>query len=630
MREPSLATCIGLFTSLDREVTHGNRSGTPCVNFLMQIFRLSGLLFFFSLCSSLLSAQTITPAPALDNAHISPKLYFPAASSELATRKTLEADVAEKIKALPKASVTDLAKNLDGADELSIALQRHLAYIKILALENIEDHTFREAGDQIAAAQAELDAAITQRLRQVAPADIPSLGKYAYLAQQLQSDASHVFSPDAQVYRGAVTTPLEASLSDTYDRLIDSLGKSSKDISSLDVTKRRTALAMRNASYDQAAPATATLLGSLVELENRDAIAQGYSNAADRKYQSLGLNSALVDNMLAAVQSQAAAYRHYEQVREEHTAKGLGVATALADEQDMVVAPANQISLAQARDMVLAALQPLGPDYTRRFAALLDPANGRLDLVGGTHRADTGTSISAYDAPTGLYYEGYRGSLRDVSKIAHEGGHAIHRELMNSNSIPVYQREGPHYLFESFAIFNELLLLDQATKSATTPAAREYALERLLSKIALELYVSAEETTFEKNLYTQAAGAAMLNREKVDAIFQASLQPYEFWPMSDVGVSRNWMRKSLVFEDPLYLVNYLYASVIAVALFDKAHTDPAFAEKYAALLRRGFDADPQVLLATLDIHLDDPHLVEAAAKLFEEKTNELQVLYAGK
>ena len=122
----------------------------------------------------------------------------------------------------------------------------------------------------------------------------------------------------------------------------------------------------------------------------------------------------------------------------------------------------------------------------------------------------------------------------------------------------------------------------------------------------------------------------MLDREKVDAIFQSSLQPYEFWPMTDVGVSRNWMRKSLVFEDPLYLVNYLYASVIAVALFDKAHADPAFAEKYEALLRRGFDADPQVLLATLDIHLDDPHLVEAAAKLFEEKTNELQVLYAGR
>ncbi|WP_089408884.1 hypothetical protein [Granulicella rosea] len=159
---------------------------------------------------------------------------------------------------------------------------------------------------------------------------------------------------------------------------------------------------------------------------------------------------------------------------------------------------------------------------------------------------------------------------------------------------------------------------------------RQYALERLLSKIALELFESAEETSFEKNLYTQAAGHAMLDREKVDAIFQSTLRPYEFYPMADAGASRNWMRKSLVFEDPHYLVNHLYASVIAVALFDKAHSDPGFAEKYGALLRRGFDADPKVLLATMGIHLDDPHLVEGAAHLFEQKTNDLQVLYASR
>jgi hypothetical protein len=180
----------------------------------------------------------------------------------------------------------------------------------------------------------------------------------------------------------------------------------------------------------------------------------------------------------------------------------LGVSTALAEEQDIASAGANQISLAEAREMILASLKPLGPDYARRFGALLDPANGRLDLEGGNHRAETGTSISAYDVPTALYYQGYQGSLRDVSKIAHEGGHTIHRELMNSSGLPVYEREGPHYLFESYAIFNELLLLDQATRSATTPAAREYALERLLSKIAGAVCFGGGDFVRKEPLYT--------------------------------------------------------------------------------------------------------------------------------
>lgn len=368
----------------------------------MQIFRYGLALLVAARVGVGFAQNTV---PSLDAAHISPRLYFSSAAEELASRTTLEARVAEKIKQLPTAPVVELAHGLDGADDLFIALQRHLAYIKVQALENSDDQTLRAGGDQIAAAQTQLDAAVAERLRHVATAEVASLGHYAYLAQQIKGDASHGFSPDAESYRGAVTLPLEASLSDSYDRAIESLGKSGKALSSPDTATRRAALAARKVSYDQAAPVVATLLGTLIELENRDAIAQGYTNAPDRKYASLGLNSVLVDNMVASVQSQASVYRHYEQVRTEHTAKTLGVPVALSEEQDMASAGANQISLAEARAMILASLKPLGPDYTRRFAALLDPANGRLDLAGGGHRAETGTSISAYDAPTGLYYE---------------------------------------------------------------------------------------------------------------------------------------------------------------------------------------------------------------------------------
>ncbi|WP_142988338.1 hypothetical protein [Granulicella rosea] len=131
-------------------------------------------------------------APSLDDARISPTLYFPSAAAELSSRAPLQALVAEKIKQLPNASVAQLAHGLDGADELFIALQRHLAYIKVQALENIDDQALRAGGDQIAAAQAQLDTAMAQRLRLVPPAEITSLGRYAYLAQQLQGEVPTV------------------------------------------------------------------------------------------------------------------------------------------------------------------------------------------------------------------------------------------------------------------------------------------------------------------------------------------------------------------------------------------------------------------------------------------------------
>ncbi len=181
----------------------------------------------------------------------------------------------------------------------------------------------------------------------------------------------------------------------------------------------------------------------------------------------------------------------------------------------------------------------------------------------------------------------------------------------------------------SFALVQPILMPSPqlCNRAAKTPTEREYALERLLWKLSAELFMSAEETAFERSLYTEASGHPLLDRASIDAIYRKSIGPYEYWPISDVGNSREWMRKSLLFEDPLYLVNYLYAAVVAIALYDRSQTYPDFAAKYERLLRHGFEAPPQALLASMGIRLDDPALVKAASRLFQAKTEQLQSLY---
>ena len=52
-----------------------------------------------------------------------------------------------------------------------------------------------------------------------------------------------------------------------------------------------------------------------------------------------------------------------------------------------------------------------------------------------------------------------------------------------------------------------------------------------------------------------------------------------------------------MYEDPLYLVNYLYAGLLATEMFDGVERDPSgFPNRYADLLRRGFYASPEELL----------------------------------
>jgi oligoendopeptidase F len=559
---------------------------------------------------------------------LSRTLYFADSTAEATSRAALHARIDPLVRATATADSTSLLRQLEAVDQAFIALQRHSAYLKALTLEDTQDRGAASASAAVNADRGVLKAAMDARLRRASPTETAALGPYARLARELQTTAAGDLSPDAERYRATVLVPLESDIIDAYDRQIESLG-TFRGVASPDLDTRRAALARRNAAFDAAAPVTASMLGTLIDLENRASVARGFRNAADRKYASLGLNDTLVDQTLAAVAAEAPAYRRYEQILAGHAEKRLGVTPVLSDEQNVGATPPVRLAFGQARQLILDALAPLGADYVRRFGLLLDPANGRLDLAGGAHRASTGTSIDAYDAPVALYYTGFNGSLTSVGTIAHEGGHAIHRELMNTTSLPVYQRTGPHDLFEGYAIFNELLLLDHAAKAGPTAANRQYALERFLATIATELFTSAEETSFEKTLYTSASGHALLDRDRIDEIYRASIAPYEYWPMTDVGTSRAWMRKSLLFDDPLYLVNYLYASLVAVALYDRAHVDPEFANKYQALLRRGFDADPRVLLATLGIQLDDPGLVKRAAELFKAKTDELLAVYGG-
>ena len=92
--------------------------------------------------------------------------------------------------------------------------------------------------------------------------------------------------------------------------------------------------------------------------------------------------------------------------------------------------------------------------------ALLDPANGRLDIVSGPNRV---ANAFTYQLPYGqspFYSYGYEGYQNDVIILAHEAGHAVHQSLMNRAKIPRSTMSGPPFFTESYAILDEMVLDD--------------------------------------------------------------------------------------------------------------------------------------------------------------------------
>ncbi len=122
----------------------------------------------------------------------------------------------------------------------------------------------------------------------------------------------------------------------------------------------------------------------------------------------------------------------------------------------------------------------------------------------------------------------------------------------------------------------------------------------------------------------------LANADALDALTVKVLGRYgasERYP----ELQRFWVSKRLMYEDPLYLANYLYAGLIAVQLFTHrtsrirrdsgSATWPSWA--------KGFDRPPQQQVEQLlNAKPDWPRLVEEDLSLFPQYLAQLQVLHA--
>jgi oligoendopeptidase F len=259
-------------------------------------------------------------------------------------------------------------------------------------------------------------------------------------------------------------------------------------------------------------------------------------------------------------------------------------------------------SLADVRTIAPAALAPLGRDYVRAFGALLAQDGRRLDLADMLgHREAGGFSVSAPGTPAGLYIATFGGSLDDLRRVMHEGGHAIAAQVADDAGTPSLLAHGPNSLMESYALLDEFLLYDHLAQHARTPAERERYLVTLVDDMVFQVFGSAEEATLEQTIHDEAAAGRVQSAADLDRLTIGVRSAFEPWPADVLHASSSWWAsKRLYYQDPFYLVNYLYAGVIAINLYAEAKAHPAtFAPRYHALLARGYDAPTETLLAPM-------------------------------
>jgi oligoendopeptidase F len=612
---------------------------------------LSSLMWLAT--STRLAANAAPTLPLAPSYSIDQTRYFATPGIEQAELKQ-RIEEASSFRAAAPQGPAQLLDYLRRAETLLAQLQRHSEYLNLRASRDIDDRVDADAGDQANNAIHQLLGTVAKALRALGDATfaqdataLPALKPYAYLLVLAAREVSHQLPNDQQAIVDQLADPAQANLWFLYQQTLRStpFAKVRTTAGELDVRKDSRVLlenpdrAIRQAAWEgrwdgyvSREDVYAGILLGVVRLNDRVARLQHFPDAPSMVYFSRNLDRRQVTDALAAIETHADLLRSYQRLRSQHIAAMTGIADVRS--WDLFLPSPGfttpRMTLDQTRVAALSALAPLGLDYVEQFRKLIDPANGRMDVAAETgKRTNGGFSVRAPGVPAGLFVESYgQGFLGESRVIIHEGGHAIHGQLMNESGLSSFYSRGPNWMSEAIATLNEFLLYDHLYRKSVDPKAQAFYLEALISDITFQLFGSAQEATLEQSIYDGVIAGQIKNAADLDALTLSIWSKYEIPPL-EPQLAHTWMTKQLMVQDPLYLVNYLYAGLLATKMLDMLKQDPAsFQKHYAALLREGFHAPPEELLRSFfGRDLSQRQLVDDGMNILQQRVSSLAEVY---
>ena len=575
--------------------------------------------------------------------------FFASPAAEKAERARYRAALErlEGLKGRAAASPSNLLSAFRLYDEALVEFIRHYTYLYLrYAVDTKEEASLAESSEMDAEFTART-AFLRQELTRLGARTLgefarrePRLKVYLFAAESARRERPHTLSLKEEEAMAAVSPHASGWQYDLYQRLLrrTPFGTVKTPEGELDVRRQRAAIAAHPdravreegfrklyAGYGSARDLYAFALVGLVRARNRLARLRNFEDAPSEVFFRSYLSREEVSALLERIGQLAHVYQRYQRLRAERAARRLGYADVAL--WDLAAAQGGgrppRFTIEEASRVIREALAPLGPDYGRELALLLDPANGRMDVVPGADRKSGGFS-KGFPGVTSVFFSGgFSGSYNDVRVLAHESTHAVHRQLMARAGVrPVYA-EGPHYLFESFAIFNELLLPDHLYRNAPGAGQRLYFLEQFFEGKGMTLFSVAQEEAVELAVYDGVGRGAVGSADDLDALTRRVAGRYSVWPARHDELKMQWITSTLFYEDPLYDVNYVYGALLALKYYEMYTRDPAgFVPRYVALMKNGFDAPPDILLKRhLGIDPRDPRLLADAVRLLGEKVD---------
>ncbi|MDD6157319.1 MAG: oligoendopeptidase F [Lachnospiraceae bacterium] len=366
-------------------------------------------------------------------------------------------------------------------------------------------------------------------------------------------------------------------------------------------------------TYEQFGHTIAMMYSSQVKVNQFYANARNYPSARAMFLDSGNIPESVYDNLIAVVHKHLPAMYRYVSARK----KLLGVEHLHMYDiyVPIVERTEHEYTFEEARDLVLAALEPMGEEYVSIMRSGFE--SGWVDVYENENKRGGAYSWGAYGTHPYVLLN-FQGDLDSVFTLAHEMGHAMHTYYSNANQ-PITYAEYLIFVAEVASTCNEALLTQYLLNHTEDPGERLYLLNHYLDSFRTTLYRQCMFAEFEHIAHTRQASGETLTQEVLDQIYGDLVKLY-YGPdmVVDDEIVHEWMRIPH-FYTSYYVYQYAtgYSAAIAFSkrILEQGKTAvDAYVDNF---LKGGSSADPIDLLRAAGVDMSTETPIEAALNVFE-------------
>jgi oligoendopeptidase F len=383
---------------------------------------------------------------------------------------------------------------------------------------------------------------------------------------------------------------------------------------------RRRAFKQFYAEFDAHKFTVASTLANSIKADVFTARARNYPSAREAALFSDDMPVSVYDNLISTVRANLPTLHRYYALR-----RRLLKLDEIHQYDTYVPIVDNietDIAWDAACDKVLAALAPLGREYTTTLGAGL---RGRwCDRYENKGKRSGAFSSSSFGNPPFILMNYKHDVFAEVYTLAHEAGHSMHTwYAQRTQRFQDYNY--PIFLAEVASTFNEELLTHHLLAETTDPRMRAYLINRQIDDIRGTIYRQTMFAEFEKLTHAMEEAGEPLTLESFRATYRGLLDAY-FGPdfAIDSELELECMRIPHFYR-AFYVYKYATGLSAAVALAQQV-LGGGDVERYLGFLRSGGTKMPLPTLAEAGVDMSQPAPIAAALAVFAQRVEELESL----